>query len=72
MRRHVWFARRHDVCSIRSHWFCRIAVKALFRTILQVLLRLLGPVLIVVANGLIGFVTYEYLTVLVPKCALPA
>ena len=33
----------------------------------SVALRFLGPVLVVVANTLVLFVTYEYLTVLVPR-----
>uniref|UniRef100_A0A7S0J2K7 Palmitoyltransferase n=1 Tax=Calcidiscus leptoporus TaxID=127549 RepID=A0A7S0J2K7_9EUKA len=37
----------------------------------SVLLRVLGPVLIVAANGLIGFVSYEYLAVLVPMFMEP-
>ena len=38
----------------------------------SVLLRLLGPVLVCLANGLIGLVVYVYLWLLVPKFVLPA
>jgi len=37
----------------------------------SVFLRILGPMLVVGANCLIGFVTYEYLTVLAPNYLVP-
>jgi len=46
---------------------CIYCVDACF----SIALRFLGPVLIVVANSLILFVTYEYLTVLVPRFMIP-
>eukprot|EP00965_Chrysotila_dentata_P159004 5253036-Pleurochrysis_carterae.AAC.4 len=35
----------------------------------SIFLRVLGPILIVAANSLIGFVVYEYLAVLTPRQA---
>ena len=48
--------------------FCIVAADMIF----SVGLRLLGPVLVLLANGLIGLVVYIYLTVLYPQYLLPA
>ena len=46
-------------CILATDLCCRVA------------LRLLGPVLVVVANGLIGLVVYVYLTLLAPRYLVP-